>query len=196
MTNMPPPAFKSSPLPRRTLMTAALALAGSSCYGQFALTKKLHAWNGSFGNKFLSTLLFWVFVLLPVYEVTLLVDAWILNLIEFWTGSNPLAMNENVDGSTTTLARLDETTVRLKRELNGATLEHFDIVLSEATLEIRSLTGATLVSGAVSEAGSLSLTVDGQTQVFGNDQLRLVELSPNKAMAALNLMPGVSIASR
>ncbi len=40
----------------------------------------------------MDNLIFWVFLVIPVYEVTLFVDFIALNLIEFWSGSNPLAM--------------------------------------------------------------------------------------------------------
>lgn len=189
-------ALTTAAVSRRSLLLSAIALGASSCYGKFALTGKLHGWIGGFGNKFLSTLIFWLFVLLPVYEVTLLVDAWILNLIEFWTGSNPLAVNENADGSTTRLARLDEKTVRVHRQLAGQTLEHFDIVLTENGAEVRSLAGTTLVAAAVRPSGELALQLDGRTEVIGVDQIRAVEASSNKAIAALNVMPGASIASR
>ena len=35
-------------------------------------------------------ILFWV---LPVYEVSMLIDGLVLNTIEFWSGSNPVSMN-------------------------------------------------------------------------------------------------------
>lgn len=67
----------------------------TSCMGKFALLKKLYAWNeDATGNKFLNNLLFWILLIVPVYGFVTFVDAVILNLIEFWTGSNPMAMNE------------------------------------------------------------------------------------------------------
>ncbi len=184
-------------LSRRTLLMAALAASASGCYGKFALTGKLHAWNGSFGNKFVSTLLFWVFIILPVYEITTLVDALVFNLIEFWTDSNPMASIDHEDGSTTKLARLDSQTVRVQRLANGETVEHFDLVLTETGAEVRSLTGDVLVSAASNSAGELALTIDGKTQRISAGQLRAVEMSSNKAVDALSVMPnGVSIACR
>lgn len=64
------------------------------CYGSFSLTKKLYKWNGSVGNKFVQSGLMWILLFLPVYSATTFIDFVVLNTIEFWTGSNPLAMNE------------------------------------------------------------------------------------------------------
>jgi hypothetical protein len=40
------------------------------------------------------TLLFYVMNIIPVYGIAAFVDVVILNLIEFWSGSNPMSMNE------------------------------------------------------------------------------------------------------
>lgn len=70
----------------------------SSCMGNFALTKKLYKWNeGATGNKFVNNLIFWV--LSEVYGLTLFIDAVILNLIQFWSGSNPMAFAPDFEGT-------------------------------------------------------------------------------------------------
>lgn len=63
----------------------------TSCIGSFNLTKKVYEWNTGM-NKWVGELVFLVFVWIPVYSITLFIDAVILNLIEFWTGNNPMAM--------------------------------------------------------------------------------------------------------
>lgn len=67
---------------------------GTSCMGSWGLTKTVYNWNdGATGNKFVDNLLFYVFLgPIPVYGVSFTVDFFVLNLIEFWTGSNPIAM--------------------------------------------------------------------------------------------------------
>ncbi len=75
-------------------LIAALTF-NTACYGPFNLTKKLYDWNGTVGDKFTNALVFFAFLVIPVYDVTLLVDGLVLNTIEFWTGDNPVAMNEN-----------------------------------------------------------------------------------------------------
>lgn len=66
-----------------------------NCYGRFVLTGKIYNWNGSMGNKFVKSILMWVLLIIPVYEVCALIDFVVLNTLEFWTGSNPLAMSPN-----------------------------------------------------------------------------------------------------
>ena len=62
------------------------------CYGNFALTKKVYKWNGSLGNKWVNSIVIVAMNIVPVYGIAMGVDGIILNLVEFWTGSNPLAM--------------------------------------------------------------------------------------------------------
>jgi len=69
-----------------------IALPQQSCIGSFQLTNNLYDWNKSQGEKWTQELVFLALVIIPVYEVCLLVDGIVLNAIEFWTGSNPLAM--------------------------------------------------------------------------------------------------------
>ncbi len=78
----------------------ALTIAGSvtltSCLGSFALTNKVMAFNKSASDsKFANNVIFWAFCIVPVYEVSLFVDGAVLNVIEFWTESNPLAAGES-----------------------------------------------------------------------------------------------------
>lgn len=78
------------------IMSALVVLTTSlqSCIGSFSLTKKVYQFNKGVGNKWIQELVFLVFCAIPVYSIAVFVDAVILNLIEFWTGSNPMSMNE------------------------------------------------------------------------------------------------------
>lgn len=80
-----------------TLGLAGLLLGGSlslqGCYGSFALTKKFYAWNGSLPNKWVKSLVVF-FGGEVVYGLSATVDVVVLNLIEFWTGSNPVAAGQ------------------------------------------------------------------------------------------------------
>ena len=77
-----------------TLVVVA-ALAGSmtftSCIGSFGLTNKLLNWNHSIDSKFVNELVFIAFHIIPVYEISCLADILVINSIEFWSGSNPVA---------------------------------------------------------------------------------------------------------
>lgn len=76
-------------------MAATVMICGaflfSSCIGSFGLHGKLLSWNQGVGNKFVNELVYLAFNIIPVYGVCYLADALVINSIEFWSGSNPLA---------------------------------------------------------------------------------------------------------
>ena len=82
---------------KKTFKLTALLLAAtimfSSCIGSFQLTNKIKDWNNSIGNKFVNELIFIACHIVPVYEISIFVDAFIFNSIEFWTGKQTLANN-------------------------------------------------------------------------------------------------------
>ncbi|MDR0307336.1 MAG: DUF3332 domain-containing protein [Chitinispirillales bacterium] len=86
---------------RKFVCTAVLAaftcVSLSGCYGSNQLFNKVHTWNGSLGDKFINSLVHFVFWIIPVYEICLFADIVILNVIEFWTGSNPVAMGDTYE---------------------------------------------------------------------------------------------------
>lgn len=85
---------------KKKILTVAVvtALCGSlcltSCIGSFQLTNKLLSWNRNISNKFVNELVFIAFWILPVYEVSGLADILVLNSIEFWSGTNPVAQGK------------------------------------------------------------------------------------------------------
>ncbi|NBG65390.1 DUF3332 domain-containing protein [Acidiluteibacter ferrifornacis] len=76
-------------------MAAMIMITQTGCFGSFELVKKVYDFNDNItSSKFVNTLVFYVFTILPVYSIASFIDVVILNLVEFWTGSNPLAMTE------------------------------------------------------------------------------------------------------
>lgn len=61
----------------------------SSCVGSFSLFNHLVAWNQNVKDKYVNELVF--VALQPVYAVCYITDALVINSIEFWTGTNPMA---------------------------------------------------------------------------------------------------------
>ena len=62
----------------------------SSCLGSFS------AWNGlkscsMLEHKVVNKIAFIAFYIVPVYEIAYLTDVFVLNSIEFWSGTNPVA---------------------------------------------------------------------------------------------------------
>ncbi|HPS59457.1 MAG TPA: DUF3332 domain-containing protein [Spirochaetota bacterium] len=75
-------------------LSLALGIASiQGCIGTFGLTGKLYNFNKGIGNKWINELVFFVLIVVPVYEIALVVDALIFNSLEFWTGSNPVSMH-------------------------------------------------------------------------------------------------------
>ena len=100
---------------RFLMLITALALVSftTGCFGKFALTRKLYTWNDTVdSNKFVKTVLMWAFWIVPVYEVVGLADLFVLNLVEFWSGSNPVASMKQLPDGTVELVR-DGATMRL-----------------------------------------------------------------------------------
>lgn len=78
----------------KSIATCAV-LAGSvlfaSCIGSFSLTNKVRDWNQELtNNNFVNEVIFVVLHIVPVYEITLLADMFVINSIEFWSGENPV----------------------------------------------------------------------------------------------------------
>lgn len=67
------------------------AIMFSSCIGSFSLTNKVQQWNESLGDKFVNELVFVGMHIVPIYPLSIFADILVLNSIEFWTGSNPVA---------------------------------------------------------------------------------------------------------
>ena len=78
-----------------TLLCAGVVML-TGCYGSNACFNKLHKWNGTLGNKWLNSIVHFILQIFGVYWICLgLVDGLVLNTIEFWTGSNPLASGDS-----------------------------------------------------------------------------------------------------
>ncbi|HEX8700377.1 MAG TPA: DUF3332 domain-containing protein [Myxococcaceae bacterium] len=100
-----------------TLTLVAFSLQMTGCFGKFSLTRAIWDFNKNVsGNKFVQWLVFLVMVIVPVYGIGTLVDALIINSIEFWTGNNPVASADGTDSNTRVVRLGDGETLRLSRE--------------------------------------------------------------------------------
>ncbi len=76
-------------------LVMAGALTFSSCLGSFRAFNNLKDWNQTVSDsKFVNNLVFWGLNIIPVYGLFFLGDTLIFNVIEFWSGSNPIAMRD------------------------------------------------------------------------------------------------------
>jgi hypothetical protein len=73
------------------ILSSALLLSG--CLGSFQAFNNLKDWNHEVSDsRFVNNLVFWGLNIVPVYGLFFIGDALIFNVIEFWSGSNPIAM--------------------------------------------------------------------------------------------------------
>ena len=82
---------------RKLLLCAVMSLAflSTSCLGSFNAWNGLRDWNeNASDNKFVNNAIFWGLNIIPIYPLFYAGDVLIFNLVEFWSGSNPIAMNE------------------------------------------------------------------------------------------------------
>ncbi len=80
---------------RSLALTLAVVIGLTSfqgCIGNFVVTRKILNWNQRISSKWINEIVFLIMVIIPVYGFAILVDGLILNSLEFWTGTNPLAM--------------------------------------------------------------------------------------------------------
>jgi hypothetical protein len=77
----------------------------SACFGTFGLTRKVYTMNSNVGGKFVQTLVMYALTIVQVYTIAGFLDLIVFNLIEFWSGSNPMAMK--VGESETQMAKID-----------------------------------------------------------------------------------------
>lgn len=123
----------------------ASGLLFSSCIGSFSLFNHLVQWNKkATNNKMLNELIF--IIISPAYAVCSFADALVLNTIEFWSGSNPLASNI---GKTQSVMGGDGKMYAVKTLKNG-----YQITTPE---------GAVSLFTYNKKKNSWSMTVDGKT---------------------------------
>ena len=81
------------------LLAVTLTLTTTACIGPFPATNAVYDWNHEVSdNEWAQEGVFMLFNILPVYGITLFVDAIVLNSIEFWTGEPAVeALEESAD---------------------------------------------------------------------------------------------------
>ena len=96
----------------------------TSCIGSFSAFNGLREWNESVtDSKFGNELIFLALWIVPVYGVATLADLIVFNAIEFWDGTNPIAMNE--DDSETKIVTSKGNTYKIVATKNNF---HVDII--------------------------------------------------------------------
>ena len=125
----------------------------AGCFGKFQLTRSLYEVNKSVQDKYLRSAVTWLFVI--PYGITGFLDFAVFNLIEFWSGQNPIVtpqarVYENGD---------DRAVMTIEREEGAtvATVETYREGTLIATLRIRD-DGSGSVTSKLTENGDVSAT--------------------------------------
>lgn len=80
---------------RRLSIALASMLFLTGCFGQFQVTRNLYAFNRTVAQeRFTRWALFLAMNIAPVYPVGVVMDAFIANPVEFWSGRNPVKDSE------------------------------------------------------------------------------------------------------
>src|ERR1041384_1872981 len=147
----------------RALAAALVLMSTAGCFGSWNLTRKLWAWNKSVSpNKWVQWFVFLALVIIPVYEVCGgLGDTLIFNSVEFWTGTNPMAMIDA--GPRPVIARRTADGMQIRVNEAGKPSRVFDIEVSDQGAVARE--GSTVVSRVTTLAGDATL-LDGSGNVL------------------------------
>ena len=177
------------------MIVASLLMSGSilcsSCIGSFGLWNQLKDWNSGISNKFVNEIVFFAFHIVPVYEVSYLADVLVLNSIEFWSGSNPLAdvgtirtiegengeyfVRTNEDGYTITK---DGEDAELKLVFNQKD-QTWSAVCQDGTYELMTMNEDGTITVKLQDGSNITVTPDiqGLAQVRTANQSSLLDIA-------------------
>ncbi|SEU13300.1 DUF3332 domain-containing protein [Stigmatella erecta] len=162
-----------------TLCVGVLSLHMSGCFGKFSLTRAMWEFNKNVSdNKFAQWGVFLVMAIVPVYAIGTLVDALVINSIEFWTGENPVANADGTPGTTRVVRLGPSETLRLSREAASGVMKveleregqaplvrYFEPL--EDGIAVRDDAGALLLQAREQTGGSVAVTdAAGQTMAL------------------------------
>jgi len=161
----------------RTRIVAAIVMGSfltvsTACYGPFNLTRNVYHWNSNIkgakevNEKWMKEFVFFGMIIIPVYMFSALLDAFIFNSIQFWSGDNPVkAAHEGGDGAPR-IVKLGGVTVTMVGSDRGTTVtyERNGTVERRATIETNATgyrlideTGALLAEAEKRPDGSVTL---------------------------------------
>lgn len=136
----------------------------SGCYGKFQLTRNLYEANTSVQDKYLRSAVTWLLII--PYAITGFLDFAVFNLIEFWSGQNPIGAGAQArvfengdDRAVMTIAREDGATV--------ATIERYRAGTLVSTLKVRD-GGKGSVTSELYENGRLVRTTTATQEPDGS----------------------------
>lgn len=159
-----------------TISALVASMTLSSCIGSFNLTNKLLDWNNTIDNKFVNELVFFAFWCIPVYEVCAAADLLVLNSVEFWSGTSPVA-------STKTIIDGQDGKYLVQRDSSGYTITS----LSDKTEVRLDFNAETQTWSLVGLSGTvyplMTMIDDTHVKINVGNEMMLVEKSANGVYA-------------
>lgn len=141
-----------------SIMLAVMLATLGGCYGSFTLVKKVHKWNGTFGDKFVNEVGFLVLNIVPVYGVAAFVDAFVLNTVEFWTGKNPSSSSNDtvvpLDGNNSLTLKGSDGTMVLTSRTDKGTVSYVFEKSADGTF-VKDLDGKVLARCVMTDEGGI-----------------------------------------
>ena len=122
------------------------SMLGSSCIGSFSLFNKFAAWQTEMtSNKYVNGVIGWFTSIL--YPFCMIADIFVLNTIEFWSGSNPLASN-----------------VGKTQQVMGQDGRFYAVTILKNGYEIKAPTGEITLLTYDKELNAWAMTQNGETK--------------------------------
>jgi hypothetical protein len=148
----------------------------TACYGPFNLTKNVYHWNSNIkgssevNEKWMKEFVFFGMIIIPVYMFATLLDAFVFNSIQFWTGDNPVKGTDAGGDGATRVVRLGGITVTMAESDRGTTVtyERNGIVERRATIET-SATGYRLINETGDLLAEAEMGQDGSVTLLDRD---------------------------
>ena len=167
-----------------TLLSGVL-LSQTACLGSFALTVKVYEFNNELtDNKFINNLVFWI-VGGPVYGFTTTVDVVFFNLIEFWTGSNPIAYAPMEPGEDR--LAFEGRDFKVNRTAGRVVMEEMkgETVVKELVMSYNLLENAWYMEQGEQKIKMFSYEGDQVIFHFGDEQMEMAAGEVNSSLRAL-----------
>ena len=148
----------------------------TACYGPFNLTKNVYHWNSNIkggkevNEKWMKEIVFFGMIIIPVYMFSALLDAFIFNSIQFWSGDSPIKASDLGDDSQTKVAQVGDLTMRWTPTSEGATVtyERHGVIERRATI-VSSATGYRLIDERGMTLAETEYAVDGTLTLLDRD---------------------------
>jgi hypothetical protein len=149
-------------------LVAFLSVSIVGCFGRFAVTRKIYDWNERVsGDRWVRSLVFVLIV--PIYGVVNLFDAFFANVVEFWSGQNPMASVPGTQrwaygpgGEAARMILREDGAIDVLITAPGHPAERFSLVREVDGVALRDASGAEIAHAGYAPDGEPALLDSGR----------------------------------